>query len=238
MKNRIWELDAFRGLCILAMVLVHLIFDLTVLWRLIPAELPAGFTFLQLWGGVVFLVISGISATLGSRSVRRGLTVLGCGGLVSAVTLGMYLLGAANQSIIIYFGVLHCLGICMILWAALKKLPSWLLALGGLVMAAAGLYLYHVTLVDFPWLVWLGFLYPGFSSADYFPLLPHLGFFLLGAVLGRTLYPNQKSLLPRVSTKNPIIRFLTGCGRLSLPIYLLHQPVITGICWLIAVLTR
>ena len=238
MKNRIWELDAFRGLCVLGMVAVHLIFDLVVLYRLIPVELPPVFTFVQLWGGVLFLVISGISATLGSRSIRRGLIVLGCGATIFIVTLAMYLLGFAGKGMIIWFGVLQCLGVCMILWAVFKKLPTWLLAVLSVGMMAAGLYLRSVILVDFPWLVWLGFLYPGFVSADYFPLLPHLGFFLLGAVLGRTLYAKKTSLLPNVNEKNLLIRFLTGCGKLSLPIYMLHQPVITGIVWLIAILVR
>lgn len=238
MKHRIWELDAFRGLCVLGMVAVHLIFDAAVLYRLIPVELPPVFTFVQLWGGVLFLVISGISATLGSRSIRRGLIVLGCGATIFIVTLAMYLLGFAGKGMIIWFGVLQCLGVCMILWAVFKKLPTWLLAVLSVGMIAAGLYLRSVILVDFPWLVWLGFLYPGFVSADYFPLLPHLGFFLLGAVLGRTIYVKKTSLLPNVNEKNPLIRFLTGCGKLSLPIYMLHQPVITGIVWLIAILTQ
>ena len=238
MKHRIWELDAFRGLCVLGMVAVHLIFDAAVLYRLIPVELPPVFTFVQLWGGVLFLVISGISATLGSRSILRGLTVLGCGATIFIVTLAMYLLGFAGKGMIIWFGVLQCLGVCMILWAVFKKLPTWLLAVLSVGMMAAGLYLRSVILVDFPWLVWLGFLYPGFVSADYFPLLPHLGFFLLGAVLGRTIYAKKTSLLPNVNEKNPLIRFLTGCGKLSLPIYMLHQPVIAGIVWLIAILTQ
>ena len=238
MKHRIWELDAFRGLCVLGMVAVHLIFDAAVLYRLIPVELPPVFTFVQLWGGVLFLVISGISATLGSRSIRRGLIVLGCGATVSAVTLAMYLLGLANRTIIIYFGVLQCLGVCMILWAVFKKLPTWLLSVLGAAMVAAGVYLHGTVPVDHPWLIWLGFMYPGFATPDYFPLLPHLGFFLLGAVLGRTIYAGKRSLLPGVNVKNPLIRFLTGCGKLSLPIYMLHQPVITGIVWLIAILTQ
>ena len=109
MKKRVWELDAFRGLCVLGMVAVHLVFDLVVMYRLLPITLPPLFNFIQLWGGVLFFVISGISATLGSRSFRRGLTVLAAGGAVSAVTLGMYLLNFADRSILIYFGVLHCL---------------------------------------------------------------------------------------------------------------------------------
>ena len=79
--------------------------------------------------------------------------------------------GFAGKGMIIWFGVLQCLGVCMILWAVFKKLPTWLLAVLSVGMIAAGLYLRSVILVDFPWLVWLGFLYPGFVSADYFPLL-------------------------------------------------------------------
>ena len=35
MKKRIWELDAFRGICILGVVVVHLIFDLVDMYRII-----------------------------------------------------------------------------------------------------------------------------------------------------------------------------------------------------------
>ena len=238
MKKRIWELDAFRGLCILGMVAVHLVFDLVVLYRVIPVTLPSLFNFMQLWGGVLFLVISGISVTLGRRNLRRGLVVLGAGAAVSAVTVAMHLMGLADRSIIIYFGVLQCLGTCMLLWSLLKKLPSPLLITAAAVMIAAGLYLMRTVLVDHPWLIWLGFLYPGFSTADFFPLLPHLGFFLLGAVLGRLLYPKKQSLFPKVDPGNGLIRFLSACGRLSLPIYMLHQPVINGLVWLFAVMTH
>lgn len=231
MKKRIWELDAFRGICILGMVAVHLVYDLVDLYRLIDWEYPALFAFVKDWGGVLFLLISGISATLGSRSVRRGLMVLGCGMLVTAVTAGMYLLRFAGEGIIIWFGVLQCLGVCMILWALFKKCPTWVLAVTGCVLAAAGLYLRNVTLVDFPWLIPFGFTYQGFASSDYFPLLPNLGFFLLGAVLGRTVYAKKESLFPRVSPKNPIVRFLNFFGKHSLLIYMLHQPVLTCLVW-------
>ena len=40
MKKRIWELDAFRGLCLLGMVLIHLIYDLTELYGFVGWNLP------------------------------------------------------------------------------------------------------------------------------------------------------------------------------------------------------
>ena len=230
MKQRIWELDAFRGLCILGMVLVHLVYDLTVLYGLIQWQPPEGFRFLQQWGGVIFFLLSGISATLGRHSVRRGLIVLGCGLVVSTVTFGMVHLGLAGNGMQIYFGVLHCLGCCMILWGVLKKLPGWLLAVLAAGMLALGFWFLFLPGVDFPWLMPLGLSWKGFVSSDYFPLLPYLGFFLAGALLGRTLYKNKCTLLPRVDPRSPAIGLLTFCGRHSLWIYMLHQPVLAGVC--------
>lgn len=235
MKQRIWELDAFRGFCVLGMIVVHFIYDLTALYRIVKWEAPALFSFVQNWGGVLFLLLSGVCATLGSRSFRRGLIVYGCGLLCTAVTAGMVVLGFANESIIVRFGVLHCLGLCMILWSLLRRLPTWILALLGSLMVITGLLICD-TVVAVTWLYPLGLTAANFFSSDYFPLLPHLGFFLLGSILGRTLYRNKQSLLPGADQKNPVIRFLCFCGRQSLPIYLLHQPVLTAVCEIITLL--
>ena len=231
MKNRIWELDAFRGFCILGVVIVHFVYDLTGLYGILHWDAPVLFRFIQNWGGVLFLLLSGVCATLGSRSVRRGVIVFACGMICTAVTAGMLWLGMAGESIIIRFGVLHCLGLCMILWAAFKKLPTWSLAILGAVMVALGFWFQGIR-VEATWLFPLGLTAPGFSSSDYFPLFPHLGFFLLGSVLGRTLYRNKQTLFPKVNTQAPVLRFLSFCGRQSLFIYLLHQPVLNLICML------
>lgn len=228
MKKRIWELDALRGICILAMVVVHLVFDLVYIYGVLTLEGfgQRSFMLLTQWGGIVFLLISGISVTLGSHPVRRGLTVFGCGMLCSLVTALMAWLGFLDPGIMIYFGVLHCLGVCMLLWPLLKKCPLWVLAVLGVTLAALGFYLQTLR-VDVPWLIPFGVMYPGFASSDYFPLFPNLGFFLLGAFLGRLLYPHKQSLWPKVNEKNPVIWLLAICGKWSLFIYLLHQPLIT-----------
>lgn len=232
MKKRIWELDALRGLCILCVVFIHLMYDLTDLYGLLHFEYPAVYLFIQQWGGVLFLLISGICVTLGSHCIRRGILVFLCGLAISAVTAGMYFLGMAGNGVIIYFGVLHCLGVCMLLWPLFRKLPNWVLAAIGVILAVTGLLLSRVYL-SHNWLMPLGLVSPQFISADYFPLLPHFGFFLLGAFLGRTLYRKQQSLLPKVNPELLPIRFLRLCGKHSLWIYLLHQPIFSGIFWLI-----
>ena len=227
MKQRIWELDALRGICILGMVAVHFLFDLVDVYALVQWNYPPFVNFLFEWGGVIFILISGICATLGSRSVRRGLIVFLCGLLCTAVTWGCAQVGLVDSWVIIQFGVLHCLGVCMILWWLFKRLNTPVLAVCSVVLIGLGLW-FDTFQVTVTWLMPLGLQYPGFSSGDYFPLLPHLGFFLLGGVLGRLLYKRKTSLLPKVDHLQPVLRFLQFCGRQSLWIYLLHQPILSG----------
>ena len=231
MKKRIWELDAFRGLCIIGVVLVHLVYDLTELYGVIDWTYPAWFAFIKNWGGVLFLVLSGVCVTLGSHSVRRGIVVLGGGLLCTVVTVLMWKCGF-DKSIIIYFGILHCLGACMLLWPMYKTMPWWALLFHGVAFTALGFLIMDMTATA-SWMVVLGFDLPGFVTSDYFPLLPNLGFFLIGAALGRLIYQKKKSLFPCLNERNWFLRPFCFCGRHSLWIYLIHQPVLAGICYLL-----
>ena len=217
MNKRIWELDAIRGLCILGMIGVHAVYDL---------QLPTGpvFAFVQNWGGVLFFLLSGLCVTLGSRPAKRGLLVFGAGLICSIVTWLMGELSLLPAHAVIRFGVLHCLGLCMLLWPAFWKLSICLLVALGAALAVLGIWLTECV-VGFSGFAWLGLRYPGYSSGDYFPLLPYLGFFLLGAVLGRVLYREKKSLMPNLGNFW-LFRALQWCGRHSLILYLLHQPVL------------
>ncbi len=230
-KERIWELDALRGLCILGMIAVHLVFDL-VSFAGLRLHIPAWFTFMQQYGHVLFILISGICATLAARSFRRGVIVFGAGLLVSYVTLFMDVVLGMGE-IRIWFGILHLLGACMMLYPIFKRLPFWALAILGAAFLALGVWMSGVRVsVDF--LFPLG-LCSGkiFTGSDYFPLFPGLGWFLLGAAIGKTAYRRKASLLPKVPADALPLRFLRFCGRHSLEIYMLHQPILTGIVLLI-----
>ena len=221
MTKRIWELDALRGICLLGMVGIHLLYDLNI-------SLPLPLQLLQDWGGCAFVLLSGICVTLGHHPLRRGLVVLGCGMVCTLVTWGMYRLGFASRQLVIWFGVLHCLGACMLLWPVFRRGSSLLLGfLGGMFIILG--FLFENLLLSTPLLVPLGIVFPGFASADYFPLIPNLGFFLLGATLGRKLYRSKESLFPQIRCS----RFLCFCGKHSLAIYLLHQPILYGILFIL-----
>ena len=236
MKKRIWELDALRGLCLLAIILFHFVYDLVFLYDLADLRNPGVFDFFGDWLGVLFFVISGICATLGSRPVRRGIVVFLGGIAVTAATVCLYWLGFAGPEILIYFGVLHCIGVCMLLWPVFRKCPTGLLFLLGCVMIGAGLYLAENVRVDYPWLLPLGIPCWGLVTADYFPLLPNLGYFCVGGGMGRLLYKNKESLLPHVHPNHPLVGFLCFMGRHSLTVYLLHQPLLAGVLGLYTIL--
>lgn len=239
-KNRIWELDALRGICILGMMVVHFVFDLNEFAGL-GLTMPGWFDFCQRYGHILFILISGICVTLASRSFRRGVIVFGAGLLITGVTLFMVCVLKFNRSLSIFFGILHLLGICMMLFPLFKKLPVWALAVLGASFVALGVWLAALepVAVSFPsaqglLLGAIGIRPAGFYSGDYFPIFPNLGWFLLGAVLGRTVYRRRESLLPKVNADFFLLRFFRFCGRHSLWIYLLHQPVLAGLTMLLA----
>lgn len=226
-KSRIWELDALRGLSILCVIVIHLLFDLGYFLGL-PIHTSAALLFVQQYGGAVFVVLSGLCATLGRHSFRRGVLVFACGMAVTAVTLGMVRLGMAGETVVIRFGVLHLLGLCMMLWPLLRRLPAWAMGVLGAALVVLGYWLLGVY-VEQDWFFPLGLKTIDFYSADYFPLAPHLGWFLLGAVLGRTAYREKRTLLPRFPSEAAPVRLFRWCGRQSLWIYLLHQPLLYGL---------
>ena len=230
MSKRIWELDALRGLALLGMMGIHLVYDLVDLFGVWNWQQPAWYLFFKNNYGAVFFLISGISVTLGRCPVKRGTQVFLCGFLCTGVTLGMYLLGFAGKGIIIYMGVLQCLGLCMMLWPLFRRCPDRALVALGLAMTIAGWYL-RTQAFPFWLLTPLGFAPYGFTSSDYFPLLPNFGYFLLGAVAGKRAYAGRKSLFPR---ENPPLGLFQWLGRHSLMIYLLHQPVLAAIVAAIA----
>lgn len=234
-KERIWEIDALRGLLIPGMIMIHLIYDVVDLYGFVHWPYPLWYYLYKNNYGALFVTLAGVSVTLGKRPIRRGLTVLGGGMICTAVTVGMYLLNMADRGIIIYFGVLHCLGVCMMLWPLFRKMPKWALVLTGLALAAAGLWL-RGEYFPIRWLIPLGITPPTFASSDYFPLMPNLGYFLLGAALGKHFYARKVTRFPRVDPDRPLIRFFRFCGRHSLLIYLLHQPVLSLGCELFVIL--
>ena len=234
-SGRIWEIDAIRGFLILCVIASHTLFYSANMLRLVT--IPPLIHYVMQYGGALFVILSGLSATLGSRSFRRGLFVF-AGGMI--LTVGSYvavLCGWLEEDMIIRFGVLHLLGFAMMLYPLLKKLPNGALVILGLALLAVGYWIeFSGYRVENEFLFPLGLHSRNFSSGDYFPMAPHLGWFSLGIVLGRLLYAEKRTRLPGVNSDNPILRFFCFCGRNSLYIFILHLPLVGGIMMLVSML--
>ena len=141
MTKRFWELDALRGICLLGMVGIHLLYDLNI-------SLPLPLQLLQDWGGCAFLLLSGICVTLGHHPIRRGLVVLGCGMICTLVTWGMYALKLADDGAAIWFGVLHCLGACMLLWPIFRKISTYMIIIVYAINIEINTINFHIPFVN------------------------------------------------------------------------------------------
>lgn len=226
MKRRIELFDVWRSFAILLMVIYHFMYDLYMFdvigrdiiysdWAYAIRHCAAG----------SFMIISGAVVRYSRNSIKRGAIVFCCGMLV---TVAMSFMGMKVQ-----FGVLHHLGTMMIAYGLISKKVKppkgiWFPIL-CVAMFAFTYYIYDTVRVDTVLLVPLGLRYPGFSSADYYPLLPWGMLFAIGTWLGGVLeaYRDCKLLQQQFHPA------LSIAGRHSLLIYIVHQPLLYGICWLI-----
>jgi uncharacterized membrane protein len=183
-------------------------------------------------GGATFIFLAGLSLTLSYRRavktrlagwglfrkyLGRGLWIISFGLLITFLTW-IFL----PESMIV-FGILHLIGISIILAYPFLtlKLPNVVLGLGCVII---GLYLRGFD-AEHSYLAWLG-VKPDFFMLDYWPLFPWFGVMLLGIYAGNTLYGERGRTVPSPAPNLPGVRPLTFLGRHSLPVYLLHQPIL------------
>ena len=128
--ERFWEVDALRGLAVIAMVAFHILFDLNYF---------AGYHFsidsgilllLGRFASVTFVFLAGLALTLSynkaaihmgqkdlfKKYLFRGLKIFGLGLIITAITYIFF-----PQEFIV-FGVLHLIGISIILAFPLKNI--------------------------------------------------------------------------------------------------------------------
>lgn len=221
-KNRIWELDFLRGMALLFMIWFHLVYDMKEFFNFsITYESGINY-YVGKAAGILFITLAGISCSLSRSNIKRGLKVLGIA-MIITVASHMY-----NPGYGIKFGILHLLGVSMLLSPLLQRLNKFVLpVLGTLVIALQ--YIFIRINVPFDYLFPFGIYTGSFVSSDYYPLIPWFGLFLYGIALGKFFYSNKQSIL-NLNIKDNIINL---SGRHTLIIYLLHQPVILVVLELI-----
>ncbi|GAB6158744.1 heparan-alpha-glucosaminide N-acetyltransferase [Desulfotomaculum varum] len=223
-RSRIWELDMLRGIAIVLMVFFHIIFDLHEFFQFPVAYATGPVYYIGKAAAVLFIGVAGISCTLSQNNTRRGIKLLGVGLVITFIT-SLIIPGSH-----IVYGILHFLGSAVLLYNIMHKLHPGLLPVLGTAIIGTGFYLQHTGITGNKLLIPLGLPGPDFTSFDYYPLIPWLGVFLYGVAAGKILYKKKASLFPAAPLQHNIINTL---GRHSLFIYLVHQPVILSLLFLL-----
>lgn len=232
--GRLLWIDCARGGAILMMALYHLVYDLDTFGGY-ALDSTSGFwaRFADATAGT-FLLLVGVSLTLslaraGERDglfgkyLRRGAGIFGYGMLIT-LFFGVFGLGA------VVFGILHLIGVSIILAYPFLRLGWTNVALGigviaaGVALRAAGVSFggalpAQVALAPF------GILPESLTMPDYRPLLPGFGVVLLGIAAGNLLRGRLPKFEPPATAARGAIP-LAFLGRHSLFVYLVHQPLI------------
>jgi uncharacterized membrane protein len=137
----------------------------------------------------------------------------------------------------IFFGVLHCSALSSLLALPFLRAPILLVAALAIFSIAAPYMVYH-PLFDRPWLFWLGLNHVLPRTNDYVPFFPWFGVVLAGSVAARFVdrSPHLSAWFQR-SRVDALSRPLARLGRFSLPVYLLHQPILMGLLWALLSIT-
>lgn len=233
--KRFGEIDLLRSLAIVLMIVYHTAFDLAVLYGWNIDVLHGWWWLLARSTACLFLLLVGISFALSrqrmahknlrrfdqwKRHLRRALIVGGAAGLVS---LGTYI---ANPHTFVRFGILHLIAVSALLLPLVAPLKLRTLPLGFLLLLLHPFA--QEILSTHAWFLSIGIRPYGFASVDYFPLIPWFGVILIGYGAGQLFFTNHK---PRTTNRN--LSLFMWLGRHSLFLYLIHQPIIIGVLWMI-----
>lgn len=242
MTERLHCFDAIRGFSVASMVLFHFCYDLRFIYGL-------DLTWFQpplqdIWRASIswtFLLVAGCMCSLSRDNLRRAIKY---GAVALAIFCVTSVIGVDDP---ISFGIIFCMaGSTFIAWllgrvklrphgyaAALVlfglfivslRIPEGLIGIGDFSLRVP------MRLYDASWFAWLGFPGPGFVSSDYYPILPFSLLFLCGAALGAEWHEGSYPTWLSAIRCGP----LEWLGRNALPCYVLHQPLLLAMGFVLA----
>lgn len=239
--QRIPALDFLRGAAVILMVLYHIVFIFGEYFGF------SGFRSLFLsierfappFIATLFISVSAVSSHLSKNNIKRGIKLLCVALLISFVSI-ILLPRIGINDLGIKFGILHFLSIAMLLSPLLislvKKMPAYIGIPVSVILFAftanikrrylgfEGILEVRLPeiILNIKYLFPLGICYKGFSSADYYPLLPWIFIYIIGLWLAKAVFSCELSERSYKSLFWP----LEFIGRHALIIYLVHMIVI------------
>ncbi|MDR0986550.1 MAG: DUF1624 domain-containing protein [Ruminococcus sp.] len=238
--HRVYAIDALRGFAMVYIMLYHLFYDLiTFAGVSLPFFSSGWWNFIHIFFVSLLFVVSGISTHFSRNSLKRGVLIFFFGQLITLITAIASNITRSDE-IIIVFGVLTFIGLAMMIYSiirpAVEKLdmPPVLLFIISILL--------YVIFLKFPphqifstsnlWLYPLGIFNSQFRSADYFPLVPYFFIFLAGTAISAPITGRR---FPKFFYKARALP-LEFIGRHSLLFYIVHQPAILLVLFLLGVI--
>jgi uncharacterized membrane protein len=225
---RLPGIDVLRGVAVAAMIVYHFTWDIRY-FGFIQTDVvnhPFWHNFARAIAGS-FLLLSGVSLALMTQSgfdrakfLRRFGIIAGAALLVTVAT---YL---TMPNAFIFFGILHCIALSSLLALPFLRLPVIVVLAVAAMVLAMPLIVSHAVF-DQPLLQWIGLGTMLPITNDYVPVFPWFGVALVGVALGRWLAASPPAWLR--SDSEGAAAVTARAGRLSLPIYLIHQPVLMAL---------
>ncbi len=230
-QDRLWEVDALRGIAILMMVVYHITWDL---YGLGGYHIPIYGPFWTLWQRItagLFIGLVGVSLHLRTQKlhrkgqfaiwpfVQRALVIYTWALVISLVTY------VFQPEEMVRFGILHFIGTALILALPFVHVPAL-----ALIMGVGALALPRLTSWRHTWssMEWVGLIQAPHPAFDYFPLIPWIGWVLIGIAVGALLFPQGHSRWSSPSSPVILFRWLQLAGQNALLLYLIHQPLIVA----------
>lgn len=239
-KERIVLLDVLRGILIVWVMVDHFLYDCGYLFYASDYASSFGVKLhnfaTRYWNGnyreiahfivlLLFFVLSGVVESFSRRPLFRTVKLA-----VIAVLmwLGTWAFSEIfNENATITFGVIYVFSVCSLFGYLISKckIPLWVTLIVGTVLTVVGLmYCYGKLNFMSEKLYFLVFDDIGYGkSADYFPLLPYLGYYLFGIVIGKLFYKDKKPYVKVGKKVEKALSPISFMGRTSLWWYLISQ---------------
>ena len=235
-SSRVDAVDCARGLALVGMAFYHLSWDLAD-YGFIPPTAPFSPP-MRLFSHLVasaFLALAGVSLAL-AHPVKLNVAAfwrrIALVGTAAALVSAASFMFAPGQ--FIWFGILHCIAVSSVLALPFIHPTAAASFIAGAAMIASPVF-FQSTIFDPPALLWIGLGDAVPNTLDWRPLLPWGGVLLLG--LSATRFSGVLERLTSPSRWRAGLKLTAGlcfAGRHSLPIYLVHQPVLIALVAVLA----
>lgn len=240
-KLRYDSIDSYRGFVILNMVLYHFLYDYFMIYgRNLSWTEKTSSIIWQQFICISFIVVAGISASFSRSLLKRGLLLNGLGFGITLIT------AIFTPEAVIYFGILNLIGCSLLLlipvrrWIRGNNWKWW-----GMTSFFLFIFFRHIQqrylgigswkwieipdiFYEWGWLTPFGMPGSEFFSADFFPVFPWFFLFLTGYCFSYLLKRKKAEKWMKVSVPG----FLR-LGQNSLLIYLVHQPIVLLLSWIL-----